>query len=217
MSVKRFKDFLNENEYDRTNISNELEIDKSELEDSADLGDMADELSDNINDVNYVQDEVDELFDMYLNDNDTSSLFVDVLSPTFKYDRAKTLYTAIIKYYPEFSEEFGDLEEFDTPIFKDLLKNKVVSYIKSKTELFNESLTKGKDYSDMDESDREYIIQKQEREKKKIEEAKKYLTIIKFLAKNPTDVPQKTQLEIVKLLKSNIENMPIRLQEILKK
>ncbi len=79
----------------------------------------------------------------------------------------------------------------------------------------NEGLTKGIGYSDMDESDREYIIQKQ---KKKLSEDRrliKYFKLVKFLSRNPDDIPRKQQLEILNIIERNIENMPLGLQEIL--
>ena len=119
---------MNEN---REEISNMLGIDQSELEDSADLGDMADDLSNQSVEYEYVVDEVETLFDWY-NENveNINKYFNPALGKDFEYDRIETIKNKILKSYPKFEEEMGYLEYFDSEDFNNALVDRIKKIVK---------------------------------------------------------------------------------------
>ncbi|HPC09653.1 MAG TPA: hypothetical protein PLN85_01110 [archaeon] len=118
---------MNEN---REEIARQLGIDPSELEDSAHLGDMADELSRQNDEYEYILDEVKDLFNWY---NENIENIGKYLNPTlgneFEYDRIKTIRNKILNSYPKFEEEMGYLEYIDTKEFNNALDDKIKNYI----------------------------------------------------------------------------------------
>lgn len=124
-------DVEEEEEYARKDIANQLEIDEEDFEDSSSLGDMADRMSDEMSEYDYAFDEAKDLFNAYIEHNDVSKYFTKNISKEFEYNKEESLFNNVIKYYTVFEKEFGYLEEFNTSIFNDILKDIIKKFLKN--------------------------------------------------------------------------------------
>ncbi len=132
-------DVVEEEEYTRKDIANQLEIDEDDFDDSSSLGDMADKMSDEMNQFDYTLDEVTDLFNAYVENNDVSKYFTQNISKDFEYNKEEALYNNVIKYYSVFEESFGYLEEFNTSMFKNILKDVIKKFLNNKNNNITES------------------------------------------------------------------------------
>lgn len=87
--------------------------------------------------------------------------------------------------------------------------------IKTFENFISESLTKGIGYSDMEESDREYIIQKQKRDIENNKKLDKFIKIIDYIKDNPNSISNKFKLEFITFLSDNSYKLSDKLKEIL--
>lgn len=124
----------------REEVSNMLGIDPSELEDSSDLGDMADEFSRKSEEYEYIVDEVNDLFDWYNKNIENIGKYSNpTLGKDFDYDRVETIKNKILKAYPKFEKELGYLEYFNTKEFNDALVDAIKKGVEQGNEI-NETL-----------------------------------------------------------------------------
>jgi hypothetical protein len=122
-------DIEEEEEMTRYDIAKQLDMDETEFEDSSDLGDLADSVIDSENN-EYAYYEAEELFDEFKDSNDISYIYTHTINKDFDYDKEQHLFRKIIKYYPEFKEKYGELDDFGTPEFDMALKNIIKKYMK---------------------------------------------------------------------------------------
>lgn len=139
--IKKFENF------NRSHIANQLDMDESEFEDSSDLGDMIDRLSDENDNYESAYLDAEMLFDAFkMSDTGKylSGVFTDTISPEMNYNKTNKIFNDVIKYYPEFKEEYGYLEEFNTNLFNMSLKDIIKDYLRKGG--IKESKSNKKDY-----------------------------------------------------------------------
>ena len=122
-----------EEELTRKDIANQLDMDESEFEDSSDLGDMADRFTTYKAEYDDAYDIGTDLFDAFkMSDKGKylSSVFTDTISPEMNYNRLEKIYKDVIDFYPEFEEEYGYIEEFNTDVFNNALKDIIKEFLK---------------------------------------------------------------------------------------
>jgi hypothetical protein len=128
-----------ESEYTRQDIANQLDIDKDEFEDSADLGDLADKLNDDQSTYEYAKHEAEMLFDDYKENNNVSQFFTKSIGSDFEYNKEKSLFKSVINHYEVFKNKEGYLDEFNTPMFdsalKQIIKEFLGSYVSEKKKI----------------------------------------------------------------------------------
>ncbi len=126
-NIQRFESF------NREDIANHLGIDKDEFEDSSDLGDMADSISDSNDSYEFAKMDAEELFDAYKDNNDMSQYFTPTISNDFEYNKEESLFNAIIKYYDaDFENEHGYIEDFGSELFDMALKDLIKKFLKNR-------------------------------------------------------------------------------------
>lgn len=124
---------VEEEEYTRNEIGTNLDLNEGDFEDSSDLGDMADNLSDDASIYDYAYDEAEMLFDAFLMSDkgkELSSIFSNVISSDFQYKRFDKIYKEVLEYISVFENEFGHLEYKTDKNFEQALTNIIKKYLK---------------------------------------------------------------------------------------
>lgn len=136
-----FEDSIEEEEetLTRRDIANDLDIEESELEDSSDLGKLADKVSEHEEDYNYNKEIAYDLFKEYVNNKpEFTEHFSHVIGDEFKYDIVDKILRDVLEYANEYEEEYGYLDiNVHNHIFKDSLKFVIREYLKGKNLLEN--------------------------------------------------------------------------------